>query len=32
MAYKAAIYNAHEAVLHHLAADAQKQDMGYGSK
>jgi excisionase family DNA binding protein len=32
MSYKAAIDNEREAVLDQLAADAQDQDMGYGSK
>ncbi|MEI4197763.1 helix-turn-helix domain-containing protein [Roseovarius sp. E0-M6] len=32
MSYKAAIDNEREAVLDQLAADAQEQDMGYGSK
>lgn len=32
MAYKAAIDSEREAVLDQLAADAQEQDMGYGSK
>jgi len=32
MSYKAAIDKAREAVLDQLAADAQAQDMGYGSK
>ena len=32
MSYKAAIDSEREAVLDQLAADAQEQDMGYGSK
>ena len=32
MSYKVAIDNEREAVIDQLAANAQEQDMGYGSK